>query len=132
MSLAEDGSIRIIVPLRGEGAAELASLPAIIEEDVQERLLRGLRYASDVLERVDSEHRLSHVVIVAAILGGDYVAWRTRTEHARSPNQIEIGMPRTRRPVALAPAHRSREALRLEAGALAEDLTVLLRREHRG
>jgi len=130
VSLGEDGSVRIIVPLRGEEADEMAGLPVIIEEEVQERLLRGLRYASDVLERVDSNHRLAHVAVVVTILDGEYVGWRTRAEHARSPNQIEIGMPRARTPVWLTPATRPRAALRLEAEAFAQDLTVLLRRQH--
>jgi hypothetical protein len=123
------GSIRIVAPIMREGPLGLA---VVIQEDFEAQLSRILRYAGWVLDRVDPVARLSHVVPILGILGGGSMAWRTRAEHEKSPNTIE--MPRgvgTRLTLKLAPAVRPRASLRQETAQLAEDFTVLGRRAYR-
>lgn len=127
MSLSEDGSLHIIQPARE--ATQKSGLPVLIEEAVRSRLGQGLTFSDWVLERVDPVRRLSDVVALAYISGAGYVAWKTQAEHDRDPNTATMGLGRSDVVVVnLTPARRTRAALRRDAAALAEDLTVLLRR----
>lgn len=107
-------------------------LPVLIEEELEERLARGLRLTAWVLDRVDPVRRLTHVVPTVALLSAAYVGWRTRDEHAASPNTIQMPMNvGDRLVVSLAPAARPRASLTYELGELAEDFMALLRREYK-
>jgi len=105
-------------------------LPVIIEEEVSATITRFLGFATAAFAHIDPVNRLSHVALVATIIDAAHMAWRTRAEHARSPNSVTMniladGSPE---PVHLSPPHRTRSALRLNAAELVEDLTVKLRR----
>jgi hypothetical protein len=105
-------------------------IPALIEEDVAERLTRAIRFAVEVLDHVDSLQRLSHVAVVAALDGAGYAPWRTREEHAISPNAATMSMGREERAVVgLVPPVRRRAALAHDTHRIVEDLLVRLRRE---
>jgi hypothetical protein len=106
----------------------------LIEEDVRERIDESLRFAGWVLDTIDPLRRISDVVPVVAISDSGASGWKTRAEHAATPNQMTMGrlMGRDPEPVHLSPARRHRAALTHEAGAIADDLTVLLRRQIRG
>jgi hypothetical protein len=106
-------------------------LPAIIEEDVRDRLERAIRFAGGVLDQIDRQGRLTHVALCAGLLGAGGIGWRTRAEHQASPNSMTMppGLSMGRGAelvVQLDPPVRARTALALEAGSLAEDLVVLL------
>ena len=121
----EEGAVRVVLPLleRQDG------ITAIIEEEVRATLLTGLRFASAILDEVDGVHRLSHVAVAARLDGGGQ-SWRTRQEHAASPDRGSWGMRGDdQQAVALSPPSRPRGALRQQPDALAEDITVLLRRQ---
>lgn len=127
--LDEEGSILLILPLQ-EGHDGIL---ALIEEDVRSTLLTALQFASGLLDHIDNVQRLSHVAIAARILDSGARGWRTRREHAASPNQGTMSMHMGEHPpVSLSPPIRSRAALRQQAEGLAEDLTVLLRRQYHG
>ena len=101
----------------------------LIEEDIKEQLALYLQFAAAVLDRIDAEGRLSHVVIAAALAGASYKAWRTRAEHAQSPNTVgSLGGSRGPSVVHLTRGVRRRAEIAQLADALAEDLMVLLRR----
>jgi len=122
------GSVRVIQP-----AADLrgSALPALIEEDLTQRLARSFRLTALTLDRVDPVRRLSHVAPVVALLSAAYVGWRTREEHARSPQSIEIPMNvGDRLVVELTPAVCPRAALTFETPKLIEDFVVLLKRAY--
>lgn len=124
--LDEEGAIRIVLPL-SEGRA---GITALIEENLRETLVRALRFSSNLLEHIDNVHRLSHVAIAARINGAGGSSWRTRQEHAASPNQGSWNMHTDDRPpTALSPPSRPRAALRQQVDELAEDFTVLFRRQ---
>lgn len=131
--LDELGTVAVVQPARDEGNRAYRELPVLIEEDIRVRIESGLLFAGWMFDCIDPVRRLSDVVVVAALLGGGYLGWRTRAEHAADPNTVQIAMGgRSERVVVrLSPARRNRAALTLDAARMAEDLTVLLRREVR-
>ncbi len=126
------GSVRILVPPRQDDGGRSFDLPVLIEEDVEERLLRSLRLAGWVLDRIDPSRRIGDVVPVAALLGQGYWGWKTRVEHERSRGTMQMGQAGERILAQLTPASRRRTALLHDTQTLGRDLTVLLRREVRG
>ena len=127
IAIAETGSVRLLtaIPPPDRG------LPVIIEEDVRDLVARFLRFANAVLADIDPVNRLSHVAIAATILDAGYLTWRTRAEHAQSPNTVSMNTfgDGEREAVHLSPPHRTRSALRLNAPELVDDLTAKLRRQ---
>jgi hypothetical protein len=122
-----EGSILVVRPTQRDRGWDFG-LRAVIEEDVTQDLLLALRFADQVLARIDPTNRLTHVAPIAALLRGGYSAWRTRSEHAASPNAMTVNMSGRDYVVAsLIPPARPRPALRHQATELAQDLTVLLR-----
>lgn len=106
---------------------------SLIEEVIQERIIRAIRFCSRALDRIDSAQRITHVAPVAGIHGAGYLPWRTRSEHEASPNQATMGTGRSDHvAVVLSPPIWRRAALLHDTQVLAEDLTVRLRRELRG
>lgn len=125
LSIDEEGSLVLQLPLD----RDRTGMPAILVEDLHELIGRSLRFSADVLDRVDRVQRLSQVAVAATLLEAGYRGWRTRAEHAASPNNMTMGrMSDEGAPVSLSPPHRPRTALRQQADRLAEDLVVLLRR----
>jgi hypothetical protein len=130
--LDEQGSIRVTQPATPPRDRGTLSLPVVIEEDVVERIQRALNYERWVLDRVDAMHRMSDVVPIVALFGAGSHGWRTRAEHNRNPQTMELGVGRPDPiVVTLSPARRHRSALRVDAVRIAEDVTVLLRRQMR-
>lgn len=128
----ELGTVSVTQPAMKEGDRGHMGLPVFIEEDIRDRIERGLLFAGWVLDHVDPLRRLSDVVVVTALLGGSYLGWRTQAEHERNPSSGQVGMGGSERTVVkLSPARRNRAALTHDVMRMAEDLTVLLRREVR-
>jgi hypothetical protein len=63
------GSVRIVQPTRQDRDRRQAQIPALIEEDLGEALVRAIRFAGWILQRVDPLHRLTDVVPVARLTG---------------------------------------------------------------
>jgi hypothetical protein len=128
--LTQFGDVRIIQTTRGESEQTGSYLPVLIEEEVRDRIARALRFAAWLLDRVDVNCRLSAVAPIAALVGGGYLGWMTRKEREGRPSSVPMGMSGDKSiVVTLTPAARPRPVLGSQATALAEDLTVLLRRE---
>ena len=124
------GSVQIIQPACHSDGDAHRYLPVLIEEDVAERVQRGLRFSSWLLDRVDPGARLTHVAPVASLVGADHMGWKMRAEQRRNPHTMQMSMQSGEELVAtVSPAVQPRAALRVQAGKLAEDLTVLLRRQ---
>lgn len=102
--------------------------PALIEEDITSHLTRALQFSAAILDRIDSTKRVAHIAIVAALTGVRYRTWRTRV---RSPRSGDIEVSQNGAVVHLNPGVRPRTAIGQLADELAQDLTVLLRRELR-
>jgi hypothetical protein len=130
VTVDQAGSLRIVNVLRSRADHRAAEMPAIIHENVQAFLGRGLRYAGWALDRIDPVRRLTDVVVLAHLSGAGWMPWRTRAEHAARPSSGSMasgsGNAST---VALTPMRRHRQALEHDADRIAEDLTVLLARE---
>lgn len=124
------GDMRIILPARDEDRG--MGFPVVIQEVVSAKLASAISYASWLLGHVDSTERITHVALAAALVGEGAVGWRTREEHAASPNAGSFGGfggDRGReKAVTLTPAHRVRGALALDATRIVEDLVALLKR----
>ena len=132
-SLTLDQLGTVSIHLLAVEARERSHLPVLIEEFISEQIQVALNFAGWVLDHVDPTHRLQDVAPVVSLSDAGYLGWRTRAEDRRSPNAVSMGIG-TREDfiVHLHPATRRREALRNDAKRLAEDLSVLLRREKRG
>ncbi len=127
----ELGSIRLIQPARRTEARGRGELPVLLQEDIQERIARGLRFAALLLDQVDPIHRITDVVPVVALVGVGSMGWRTRAEHEAQPNTYPAGHGSSTVQVHLTPAAHKRATLTHETDRLAEDFTVLLRRQMR-
>jgi hypothetical protein len=107
----------------------MGGLPALVKEEVRERVADGIRYAGWVLDRVDPTHRLRRVGLACRLAGVGYLPWRTRAEATASPNAASTGEgveAADSPPVVLA-----RAALLFDVARLADDITVRLRRQVR-
>jgi hypothetical protein len=122
------GSICVLLPTVDR---ERSGLPVIIEEDLRDRLSDAFALVAWALDRIDPVMRLSHVAPAVAILSGAYLGWRTREEHAASPNTVAMPMNvGDRLVVTLTPPVCPRPALRYSVGELTEDFVTLLRRAY--
>lgn len=125
------GDLRILLPVLDEESRG-AGLPVVIEETVASRLSAAIAYAAWLLTYVDPTERITHVTMAAALVGEGVMGWRTRREHAASPNSGSFGAFGRERdreePVLLSPPQRVRAALVMDAHRIVEDLVVLLRR----
>lgn len=106
VAISETGTIQFITAIPEPDAGMFA----IIEEDVQELAARFFRFANAVLAEIDPVNRLSHVALAARLLDVSHHAWRTRAEHARSPNAVTMNAfcDGASEPVHLSPPHRTR------------------------
>lgn len=129
IAIALNSGAYIAEVVRGAIAGVPRGQPTI-EEDVQACIERFLNFANAVLTHIDPTNRLSHCVLAATMLNAGAAGWRTRAEHAASPNNMTLNIQNDgeMEAVSLSPPHRTRSALRLNTENLAEDLTVKLRR----
>ncbi|HKV99997.1 MAG TPA: DUF4062 domain-containing protein [Vicinamibacterales bacterium] len=123
------GDLRIVQAVQrlSEGGTYFA---ALVEEEVEEDLERAIRFGGWLLDNIDSPRRLSSIAVVGSIMNGGYLGWMTSEEKAKSRGAIVVGTRgEATVSVELTPPVRPRAALLASAKVLAEDLTVLLRRE---
>lgn len=122
LTIHSDGSIILVLPIQSE-----SRLGALIEEDVWEQITRAIGFFNDVLSFIDSTERLRHICIAVSIKGADYTGWRTRDQERSSPSGMTINMHDEKKAVATDVWPRA--SLRTRKAEIAEDLTVLLRRQ---
>lgn len=127
LRVSEDGALLLKVPLPSSGHG----MTAIIEEDVRDTIARGIGFLEEILKRIDSTERQSHVALAVAILDVGVTTWRTRREHDANPNTMTISTfdCEDAGPVLLNPAQRSRSSFRSKINEMTEDFIVLLRRQ---
>lgn len=128
VALDELGSIFVSVPISSRNRTGLASLMAVIEEDLIDQLDTTLGFCDRVLDYVDQPHRLSHFVAAAALSGASYLGWQTRQQHSASPRSVSVGLGGERPSAVLSPPQRPRTALGIQRRQLAEDLVALIKR----
>lgn len=128
VTLDQTGSVGVGQPAQRETDRLVTQLPAFIEEDMTEAVVRAIRFTGWLLDRIDPLHRLADVVVAAHLSGAGYMPWRTRAEHAASPTSAQMGMGADDTTVTLTPARRHRQALTHDAEHIGEDLIALLRR----
>jgi hypothetical protein len=128
-----DGTILISSSaVSSNGVNRMGVIPSIIEEEMRERVAGALRFALDVLDRIDPSNRITDVVSAATLRDAGHTPWRTRAEVTESPASVSMPMGSGGDgPVTLSPPMVRRAALLHEADRIAEDLAVLLRRQHR-
>lgn len=131
VTLQEDGTITVTQPATADRDRSQSPLPSIIEEDVQARLIRALRFSAWLLDHVDPLHRVTDVLVMAVMTDSGYTSWRTQAEATASPSSASMPRGTNHEPVAPSPARRHRSSLMHDAQPIAEDLTALLRRQYR-
>jgi hypothetical protein len=109
---------------RGSGG-----IPVMIEDHVRELLLNGIRFTAGLLDSIDPSRRISWVVQVVSIREPGMWPWRTREEQRQNPNSFAFTMDRSPVTTTLADPNLPRAELKFSAERLADDFTVLLRRE---
>ncbi len=129
----EQGSVRIVQLAMDRGAGGSTWSLVLVEEEINGRIERGLRFAGSVLDRIDPLRRLPDVVAIVSLHGARTSGWRTKAEHQQNPSaggriNMAASDPIS---VRLSPARRRRAALTNDATRMARDFTVLLRREMR-
>jgi hypothetical protein len=117
-----------MIPARQSESADLSSLPVIIHEEIEDRIASAIGYIDRVLDHVDPTERLTRLAILAAVQGGGHVGWRTRAEHAASPNSVQMNPWASSGAAGLSPPDRARGALRTNGRGIAQDLATRLRR----
>lgn len=130
--LDQAGSIAVVQPARRESDRREMELPVLFEEEILAAVACAIRFSGWLLDRVDPLRRISDVVPVVSLSGVSYQSWRTRAEHAASPNSGTISQIAGDIAITLTPARRHRQALTHDADRMAEDMIVLLRRAIRG
>lgn len=127
VAIDADGTVLVVQP--AYEASDRSALQAVVEEHVEERIDAAVTFAGRVLEHIDPLRRVSDHVVVAALVGTGYGAWRSRAEQQASPNSMSMNIQgrtdvvaRLPQPGVIRPALLSRHA------EFAADLTVLLRR----
>lgn len=124
------GSVRTVQPTREDDRTS-SSLPVLIEEDVRDRLVRALRLSGEILDRVDPVRRLREILPVVSLHGASSLGWRTREEHARSPQSVQMPHVSDPQVVVLSPSTRPRASLLHDTDALRDDILSILRRRLR-
>jgi hypothetical protein len=133
VAVDEEGSLLVVQPAIERHEWRSTGITSIIEEDIQERLARTLRFGGRVLDHIDGAQRLTHVAVVVAMRGVGHMPWRTRAEQQRNPNAATMSMRGSEHvAVTLSPPVRRRPALLHDTERLAEDFSVRLRREVKG
>ena len=125
VSLNEQGTVLVTIPIRRTGRMGLE----LIYESVQEQIADALEYSSWLFDHIDPTQRLTHIAVAVTLAGADHMAWRTLRESEANPNQVSLGSGTGQYlPVSV---HRPRAALRLDATHIVEDFVVPLRRQWR-
>ncbi len=128
VAIDEEGTVVVTRPVI-RTAERGMYLRGIVEEEVLDDLEADLTFVDRVLERIDAGRRASHVVLVAALLGASYTAWRTRAEQEASPTSMTMNMSGGDRIVShLSAPAQTRDDLSQQRPAMARDLMVLVRR----
>lgn len=128
VALGEDGTL-VVAQSAIRDHDNRVALPTIIIEDLQEAIERALRFAANTLDQIDPSQRLTYVLALAVVTDAGGRSWRTRAEHARSPNSASIGGDPSGVVVPSDPSPVRRDAFLSESSRIAQDLAVLLRRE---
>lgn len=127
VELYTDGSIRVTQPAI-RSSSPIQALPALIEEDIADRIARVLEFGGSVLDHIDRANRTSHFAVRALLTGAGHLPWRTRDEQARSPHSASMSIySHDRLEAHLTPPVRRRPALRQLSRELAEDLAASLK-----
>lgn len=129
--LDPQGNIRVKLPIANPNGGR-HGVSAILEEDVRDLLARGIGFAEWVLGEIDPTQRLTHSAAIVSIEGASVHTWRTRQQHAASPDRMTMRMANDDpAPVMLSPAVRPRTALRFDRDRIVDDFISLLSRAYR-
>ena len=127
--LSPNGDLLIQLPVDRPG--DRGMMMVVLEEEIRDRLANALAFGAAVLKHIDPTEKVTHIAL-AARLSGSAWGWRTRQEHAASPNSstmsFSYGEDQHQQPVQLTPANMRRAKLVREANEIVEDLVTLLRR----
>lgn len=131
MTLDGEGTITVGVPAVSRHR-EAAALSALIEEDIQSKLERMLRFGGFLLDRIDPVRRVTSVAPVVSLVNAGWAGWQDKVTYERSRGSVVMGRGGDLITVQLTPPDIPRPLLAQRAAAFAEDFTVLLRREVKG
>lgn len=121
------GGMAVHAPARR--ARNPLGLNPIIEEEIRDAIATSLSFIGSTLDRIDPTHRLRTVVPVVT-LSGAALGWKTRAEHEATPNTMGVGFGGgTDDPISLQLLSRPRQHLAHRTQELADDFTLLLRRQ---
>lgn len=106
----------------------------IIEEYLKDKILKILLFCSELLDRLDSTHKVSYVSLFAQLHGANHYGWQTIQENQNSNGTHNIfGFGNNNSdPVGLSPSCFKRGTLKFDAPLISDDILALLKRAHRG
>lgn len=121
-----DGSLVASMP-----ASEGRGSQFIVEETFRKTVERLVGLFNDILTMIDEAERISHVCPAVRIIRGNYLGWKTLEVLQANPNSGTIHTGDHDLVVFLDPPIRPRAWIRSKRAEIAEDLTVLMRRQFR-
>jgi hypothetical protein len=126
VELHEDGTVGVSMPATQPDGRGFE--PALVEEDIRDRLDASIGFAAWLLDQVDHLHRLSDVVVLAALYEAGFAGWRTRAD--ATGGAVTTSHTSRDAPVVVPPSPRRhpRAALTADADAISADLVALFRR----
>lgn len=128
--VSSQGDMLIRIPLKQDDQVH----SVIIEESLQDTILKLLLFSSELLEHLDPTQKTSHVALYAQLLDTAHYGWQTRQEHQRANGTYSIsGFGNNKNsPVSLSPPCFKRGVLKFDASTNSEDILALLKRNHSG
>jgi len=121
----ELGSIRVIQATSPRRRWDEPGVPDVLREDVQQQIVRAIKFSSRTLDSLDPRRQLTEATIVAALIDTEYIIWRTRKQRTEDPNAGSTSMTAPNEIIAFAePALGSRGSLISRAVELAEDFVA--------
>jgi hypothetical protein len=123
------GSVALVQPILDEERNSFGSR-FLITESVQTKIENGLGFGNWLLDSIDPVRRLSEVCVTAALLNLGYVGWKTQAEARERHDSYELGSGASRIIARLSPPVRKRAALSQSIAEWAEDLRIMLHRQH--
>ena len=124
--LTETGSIGVRLNAAYGSDDDAVGFPAMVEEDMGEKIRKCLQFASSILDSIDSSFRMQHIAIAVTIVGSiAHIPWTTRDTY--NPYSSYVPM-RTGNALAPETLVLTRSSFGHDVAAHADDLTVKLRR----
>lgn len=128
LQLDSSGTLCIVQPAAFRDSTNRMRMETLVEEDLRDRIGQTLRTLAAGLDSFDPTHRCPSVVVIAALIDGAWLPWKTLSEYRATPDSATMGRGGDLVEVLPSGQAMPRPALRNRADEIAGDVTARLRR----